>query len=223
MPRHLTTDDLLAPAFGGALDARYYTETELNAMMVRYDAAQTLTAAQKAQALKNIGSAWETIYDQAFSAVPNVSITDLSAYRTLRINYYIAPSVDGTTLLLRTSTNNGSSYDAGASDYSYQIAYSSGSSALAASGNTGQIFLYLSDVGNAVGEFAAGEFKFHEFNQAKYMSSILNQGNTNNAGVLYTGQLWQKRLQATARNAFLIFPGSGGTISGYMTVEGIRG
>lgn len=223
MPRHLTTDDLLDPAFGGALDARYYTETELNAMMVRFDAAQALSATQKAQALKNIGSAWETIYDQAFSAQSSIPITGLSAYRTLRINFYLTTSVDGTTVLMQTSTNNGSSYDASGTDYSYQIIYSSGTTTTGATGNANGLFMYLSSIGNALGEFSAGEFKLHEFNQAKYLSSLMIGGNSeSSAGTMFTGHFWQRRLQATARNALRVIPASG-TITGYMTVEGIRG
>lgn len=67
----------------------------------------------------------------------------------------VKPATDLVTLLLRTSTNAGSSYDAGATDYSYANTLLASSSTLTQSVATGATAINLTfpnDVGNAAGE-----------------------------------------------------------------------
>ena len=64
---------------------------------------------------------WETIaITDVTSPVASVNFTNLGAFRSLRLNASIYVTTNATQVLLRTSTNNGSSYDAGATDYFWQ-------------------------------------------------------------------------------------------------------
>lgn len=75
--------------------------------------------------------------------------------RYLFILENVKPATDLVTLLLRTSTNAGSSYDAGATDYSYANTLLASNSTLTQSVATGATAINLTfpnDAGNAAGE-----------------------------------------------------------------------
>ena len=55
----------------------------------------------------------------AASSVDIISVIDSTIYRSYIIRFRLTPSVDDSELWLRTSTNNGTSFDAAASDYSF--------------------------------------------------------------------------------------------------------
>jgi len=65
------------------------------------------------------------------------------------------------------------------------------------------------------------KIEFEDFNQALPMSA---DGSSFGAlaGVTAIATVGGYRNQSTARNAFRIFPNSGGTLSGIIRVEGIR-
>ena len=65
-------------------------------------------------------NSWETISETSISAAASWAATGLSAFRKLRITGFAIPASDATSLFLRTDSNNGASYDAGASDYNWQ-------------------------------------------------------------------------------------------------------
>ncbi|MDL2401575.1 hypothetical protein [Rhizobium mayense] len=79
----------------------------------------------------NLGVPWELIAANNFSAVATVDITNLSAYRRLRLTGTITPAV-ASAIGIQTSTNNGSSYDSGATDYLCQALNVSNSTVTAA-------------------------------------------------------------------------------------------
>src|SRR6185369_11278951 len=60
---------------------------------------------------------WEPISITQPSAAATVVVTDLSKFQWLRLQGKLTVSVDGALVKLRTSSNNGVSYDTGASDY----------------------------------------------------------------------------------------------------------
>lgn len=66
-----------------------------------------------------IGGGWTTISTQTASASATINFTGLvstyDVYRVLLI--HVVPTTDNVALWLRTSTDNGATYDAGASDY----------------------------------------------------------------------------------------------------------
>jgi hypothetical protein len=76
---------------------------------------------------------WEPIeIGTALSSVASWSRTGLSAYESLRLQGFVLPGTSTAALQLHSSTNNGSSYDTGASDY-YRV-YLLGSASAATSG-----------------------------------------------------------------------------------------
>lgn len=78
------------------------------------------------------------LYDQAISgASASIASVITSAFDTYIIEgYNIVPATDGAHAYIRFSTNNGSSYDAGASDYSYAITSTETSTGTYSSGGT---------------------------------------------------------------------------------------
>lgn len=87
---------------------------------------------------------WVLISTSNPSAAANVSITGFNStlyedYRIVLEN--VLPSSAGSALYLRTSTNGGSSYDSGASDYSYVTVESASTFAVFRSTNDNKITL----------------------------------------------------------------------------------
>ncbi len=164
---------------------------------------------------------WELIRDTPLSAAASMDVTGLSAYRRLWIHGHVYPSTTA-GVFIRTSTNNGSSYDSGVSDYAYQnlnalastvaTVATSGTTAFSIGGTTG----ILSGIDNGI-QFDLFIDNFNKAAQCKFEC----HANAVTAGDL-VNQSSGRRAQSTARNALTIFPGSG-TMTGFATIEGIRG
>jgi hypothetical protein len=166
---------------------------------------------------------WAAIDVQILSGAASYTKTGLSAYRMLRLTYHLAVSSDGTSLNLRTSSNNGSSYDSTANDYYYSIDFSQGTASAGLSSSTAtSVPLYNGNVGNASGEMAVGEILMTEFNQAVFGAFSGQINDVPSSGTPEVGQVFARRMQATARNAIQITPGAG-TMTGYVLLEGIPG
>jgi len=162
---------------------------------------------------------WEMIGDFTVAALSaSLSVTDLSAYRKLRISSNVTPSATA-QFFLRTSTNNGSSYDSGATDYTWQVILGRTSSVTAGSAQAAGVALFAStpDASSA----ATFEVIIENFNKAAVMQAIANSFSVSGA-LTSVGMSGGARVAATARNALQILPASG-TFSGQITVEGIRG
>jgi len=162
---------------------------------------------------------WEAIGDFSASAATSIDVTNLGSFRKLRISGSIQPSAQA-TLLLRTSTNNGSSFDAGASDYSYQAQVSTGSTVSTAATTSTSIALASSSGTDASTPYVF-DVNIEDFNKALVMRCLgRGIGPQSSAASLFSvGAL---RNQATARNAIRLLM-STGTITGTVTVEGMRG
>lgn len=198
------------------------------ANLPRVDAAQSFTQGQKGQVLANIGAAWEQIGPVVTpSGVASVDWTGLSAYVSLRLSGYILPATDATRPIIRTSTDNGVSFDAGASDYRNAQYYGAPNAALS-SGNVDADGIYLS-FGQTVGNVAYSEgltfqITFQNFNKAGVSKFDVTSTWNNDAGA------WQqmpmgsgRRNSTTARDALRILFNSGNIASGRLILEGIRG
>lgn len=167
-------------------------------------------------------SAWETIREDTLVNVAAYDVTDLSAFRALRISGHIYPSVDA-SVFMRTSTNNGVSYDSGASDYGFQYMVGTGTTSSANSGNTSSINLSQSNsVESSPDDGMTLDLMFENFNKNINLKGIGTLSYTLTTAFLLVGSLLFRRNQATARNAFRIATGAG-TLSGVIVVEGIRG
>lgn len=108
----------------------------------------------------------------------------------------LRPSTDDVALLFRTSTNGGSSYDNGASDYQWTLNGMNGASG-ASSGSTGAGSIVLTSntaggrVGNAAGEYGVTGlvrlFNSGATGSATDVQSVLNYMNTATAYSSYAG------------------------------------
>lgn len=184
-------------------------------------ASQSFSASEKAQLFTNMGIAWERISDTTFSAASSVSFTDLSGYRSLRFRLIGFPTTDGVSILLRTSTNNGVSYDNGATDYSTaSTSFNTGSVTSSGTGNQTAIPIVSNADNGTSGGFAVnGEILFFGYSYYCHYHGTVSWRTA--AAVQTAGIYSGVREDATARDAFIIFP-NGGTISGRIILEGTR-
>jgi len=160
--------------------------------------------------------AWEVIQDSTISAASSFAVTNLGAYKRLRISGFLIPSTPA-AFYLQTSTNNGSSYDSGASDYITQFDASS-SASVNAQVSTSTIIPMTTATTTTAEETL--NVQMERFNQAARCLVLGTMGF--DTGTLVVGRFYGIRNQNTARNAFRIIP-SAGTMTGYLTVEGMRG
>jgi hypothetical protein len=163
-------------------------------------------------------NAWEPIGDYPLSAAASLPIINLSAFEMIRISGYVETSATG-GVFIRTSSNNGSSYDSGAADYGFQGITGTGSTASATSLSTTSMVIAGSvDAGANFGvNFDCQLYNFNKAKFCRFKSSAVFVASATFAESLNGGS----RAQATARNAFTLFPLSG-TLTGRVIVEGIR-
>jgi hypothetical protein len=136
----------------------------------------------------------------------------------------LKPATDGVSAWLRTSTNGGSSYDSGASDYTYAVGGMTTVPSALAIGVTAaaQILLNSSTIGNATAEWLSFEalvykptdaavcvldFQGHYFTTAGLIESVVGSG---------------ARVAAADVDSFRFMFSSGAIASGTITVEGFK-
>lgn len=162
---------------------------------------------------------WELISDVTVSGAATIPFTNLGAFRKIRISGKLSPS-SNSQIKIRTSVNNGVSYDSAASDYAYQLTTNTGTT-VATQGSSANTEMFLCP--SAVDAGGAGCFSaiYEAFNKAEF-GHIHGDCSANTSGVLLLGQIAGQRNTNTAKNAFQILS-SAGTFIGTVTVEGIRG
>lgn len=202
-----------------------------NTKRVRLDAG-SVTAGQTR--VVTVGDADVTLRPQAWEMIgspvaissgsSSVAWTDLSAYRKLRISGFAVPTTDNVSFGIRTSTNNGSSYDSGASDYAGQYFQMASASTSALAGAASIYFLnYNANIGNAANEGIRFSMDVDEFNRSAYCyfgSEAFHIDPSGNVSRTVNGG---RRLSATARDAIQFLAASGTLASGFVVLEGIRG
>jgi hypothetical protein len=171
-------------------------------------------------------SPWELITSiQIPSSTASITWTGLSSFRRLKFEAMVRPATDGVATSLRTSTNNGSSYDSGATDYlNYYLFSSNGGAASVTVSNSDRMDQAITAIGNVSGsEGIAYNMEIFEFNQAKHcyvygMTYLVGVAPTNNVGI------WGgRRNQSTARDALEFKFTSGNIADGWVALHGIRG
>jgi hypothetical protein len=169
-------------------------------------------------------SNWELIGIATPSSVASVEFTNLSAYRVLRHRGWLAPANDGVAPQFRTSTNNGSSYDSGASDYAFFYVYSNSPTTVAASqGVSVRANLSAASTGNAANEKGWWDYTMLDFNQATRCLWQGIHGNYDTAAAFFNAVFHGERRSTTARDAIQFSFSAGNIASGYIMMEGIRG
>ena len=162
---------------------------------------------------------FEFVSSSTPSAASSVDITGLSStYQYYIIAYYLETSVDDIELWVRTSTNNGSSFDSGASDYTYGGSVN-GSTSIGPDISRIRI---QSEIGNGTNEFCAGYVRILDPSASNYHMIDARGGCTSAAsGSWRNTEVTGCRRDTTAVNAIQLLPESG-TVTGEVHVYGVR-
>jgi hypothetical protein len=146
-------------------------------------------------------------------------------------DYYIVEIVqarsdaDSRNFIMRTSANNGVSYDSGASDYAWSILRNqNGTVTGAVSATTSQIQLSGNDaVGNAAGELGVtATVRVIKPSDATATEVIADYAYMNNSGFYTNGTVYGRRVAAAAVNAIRFFFASDNIATGTFTLYGVR-
>lgn len=177
------------------------------------------------------GSGWIPIKTQTAANVSSVDFVNGSGGVVLDSTYRayvivitsLVPATDNTNLLLRTSSNAGSSYDSGASDYKYALGgadSTTGTYQGAVSNGTTSILSAL-DVGNSAGEQSNAVIYLYNPAGTKYFVVGIKSETINASGNLnsFTGS--GTRLTAADVDAIRFLMSSGNISSGTFTLYGI--
>lgn len=164
--------------------------------------------------------AWEVIGDFTLSAAANLSVTNLSAYRKVRISGKVTASTAAAIFVLNTSTNNGSTYDVGGTDYIYQVTLAT-SSTVSTSSSPSAAWILSAIAGQDAATGYVFEYTIEAFNKAE-IAEGRGSGYGVKTGIAFTVQLGGQRSATTARNALQLSMNTG-TLTGTVTVEGMRG
>jgi len=160
------------------------------------------------------------------SSASSVDITSVisATYDRYEIHFWLRPVSDGDTLLVRTDTSNGASFDNGASDYSYSGAHVSGTSTpVAVNSSIGFTALALGvGVGNATNEGVAGQIHVRFLGSASMFPIISWQvEGLDGSTVMWANFGGGSRRSAAAINALRLVFNAGNIASGNVRVYGV--
>lgn len=165
---------------------------------------------------------WEHINTtEVSSAVSAVDFTDLSAYRMLRLTLKALPVNDGTELLLRTSGDNGATFETSGYKYQMHMSYSSGHT-YASSQSLGYMRMAYA-IGNNTHEGCSGSMVFTEFNRTKATTVVSNMQVFNTSGQNRTFFTCASDAGGSGRDALRVLLLSGSISSGFFVLEGVKG
>lgn len=162
------------------------------------------------------------------SASATIDFTNLSGtYNSyVIIANDIAPSVDGASLWLRTSTDNGSTYDSGASDYSWGWQWLQHAVAINANRTAdeadSQIVISTAGVGNAANEVYTGQIILFNPAGTGYTFCKFQGISINNTGDPYNNEGSGRRISTADVDAIRFLFSSGNIASGTFTLYGIK-
>ena len=163
-------------------------------------------------------------HSASLSTASTVEFTDLSTaysmYKIVLTN--IDKSSDG-ELELRTSTDNGSNYDAGASDYAWARTGITDSGAFGPSADSSDLWITLFDQsgGSGTDENMSGVVYLYRPQDTKYTRIVGRFQGTDTGGDIFNKSVVGARLTAADVDAIQILPSSG-TITGEIRVYGYK-
>lgn len=216
-----TDADYLVKTANGSLSAeRVVTDTTGNTGVT----VDWGTAGQAKFLATNAGK-WIKLATATASSSATVDFTGLSStYAAYKIVFsHIAPATDNVALWLRTSSNGGSSYDSGASDYRYvsPLIGSIGTYTSNVSGGAAQIVV-IDGMGNAANEVGSGEVTIYNPSAAKYgqlFFSITGTDTSSGTRVVFGGGGVRK--SAADIDAIRLMYSSGDIASGIFDLYGL--
>lgn len=165
------------------------------------------------------------IQTQTVSGVASVAFTGLSS----TYSHYIlkmanvVPATDATDLWIRTSSNNGSAYDAGASDYAWTRTGNTDAAVTAGAGGDvadAQISIAIGLDNAATASLGGTVELFEPASSARYKKIFAEVSYDRDASTIAMFVTGGKRISATAVNAFQVLMSSG-NISGTFTLYGV--
>lgn len=168
---------------------------------------------------------WEPIpANQPNGTTGTVGMTNLDLYASLRIFGKIKMATDGANLLLRSSTNNGSSYDSGASDYNEIMAFNTAAAGTFTAAAVNAVRLDgATGIDNGANSYIQFDCLIQDWNVARYCSFMWSASfREAGAALRSVANATTERAQATARNALLL-TASSGNIDGVLNLFGLRG
>lgn len=216
-----TTDDL--PPAGPLQDGQFWWKSSTGVLYLWYDdgdSQQWVQVSASPQTPPMPTGFWEPIANVSFSAVANYDIVGLAPYWSLRATGHIACSLSS-SLCYRTSADNGASFSAGATDYSFQYGLFNVTANTVNQG-TGSIG-YLSGSTTDAGAAVHFEALFTNFNAVGGDKGV-NVSSKLRVNGSVGKSVWGNAINLSpAQNALRFLPIAGGTITGRLIIEGVRG
>ncbi len=221
------TSNLFTPYWNGgalvaaSLSAKGLVERATDAeAALAADTERYVTPAQ----LGIYGGAIKLISAQTASDDSSIEFTDLGSYHSLiYVCDYATVSTDGQAIILRTSSDGGSTWDSGASDYARtNVRYAPGGSVTAAGGTLTHIIVTSGNgIGNAVNEFAAFEGRIMNVASSVFTAVLGQSVQRVDSGNNVWGNTSGYRISAAAING-LQFSVASGTFSGTIKLYGVK-
>lgn len=171
---------------------------------------------------------WTFIASQDAAVSANINFTqfnsEYAAYKVVIANY--KPATDAVNLIMRTSSNGGVSYDAGASDYAYgaletAMAAATIDPSIVSDESASEIVLAVS-VGNAANELASIEITIFKPSAATPCSATWAGYFKDDAGIYQSVSGSGVRVAAADVDAIRFLASSGNITSGTFTLYGLR-
>lgn len=169
---------------------------------------------------------WVPLADEEVSNVATYEASWEQEFATVLIRLYNVVPVDNVrTAFLKTSSDGGSTFDGGASDYQYE--YTMRSSGMAHANSTGTTRVSLNhngasnDLSNAAGKGMSGTIQIFNPSEAKHTNIFGNLSYFNAANTIATLDVQASRLSSGVVNAVQIFIGVGNISTGRFQVWGL--
>jgi hypothetical protein len=160
------------------------------------------------------------------SSSATIEFTGLSStYRAYKLIFEsVVPATDAAVLKLRTSTDGGSTFESGASDYGWVYnAVTSNAAGHAPSDNDADSSItVVNTTGNDTGEQANGTITFYGLSEAKYPHIIIEASYENQNGFLLIQNGMGVRHSAADVDAIQILMSTGNIASGEFRLYGMR-
>lgn len=175
-----------------------------------------------------VGETYELISSATASSSASIEFTGLSSdyFSYMVILSDVVPGTDTADFIMRTSANNGSSYDAGASDYAYcrfTIQLSAAASAPTGTGDDADSSILLKNaVGTGSNEATSGQITIYNPSAATYTRILGDLNTTDSTPTNLQSRNGALRLSAAAVDAIQFLMSSGNIASGTFKLYGIK-
>lgn len=166
-------------------------------------------------------TAWETIRNEEYAAASSYVVTNLAPFVALRMTFR-AIAASAATIFLQVSTDNGSTWVSGASDYFQQVlgAASTVVSATSSSNNAFQVSNGVNILSGGNGLLLTATLEGFNKSRVTYLDG---RSQYNRASDSIQSILFSDLLVAGTHNALRIFTSGGLNITGHIILEGVRG